>query len=49
VALILRNSPLGGESERAIFAFVTLVCREHTIMPTFSNHWWLEVIERKKW
>jgi hypothetical protein len=29
--LILRNSPLGGESERTIFAFVTLVCCKHTI------------------
>src|SRR5882672_8328623 len=29
--------PLGGESERAIFAFVTLVCCKHTIVRRSGN------------
>src|SRR5215510_9288929 len=29
---ILRSTPLGGESEWALFAFVTIVCRKHTII-----------------
>jgi hypothetical protein len=36
-APILRGTPLGGESERAFFAFATLVCRKHTIAFMFEN------------
>jgi hypothetical protein len=39
VALILRNSPLGGERERAIFAFVTLVCHNHTAFGALYDNW----------
>jgi hypothetical protein len=36
MAPILRSAPLGGESERVFFAFVTLVRRKHTNQQQFK-------------